>query len=247
MYLESDSPINFGGHNNCDGFGNQGWWVIILFALIFGWGRGGFGNGTDSGIASNYALGADVSMLSRQMSDGFASQERKLDSISNGICDGFYAQNTNLLNGFSGIQQTLCQGFGGINTGLVQQGYETRLGINDIEAQLANCCCDLKTQISNTNYNLAQNFATTNYNMAKNTCDIIQSGKDNTQRIIDYMTAKDNQALRDENFALRLAASQANQNNYLINKLSPCPIPAYNVPNPNCCYNQCGCTNGSIL
>ena len=45
--------------------------------------------------------------------------------------------------------------------------------------------------------------------------------------------------LRDENQALKFAASQAAQNNYLVDQLRPCPIPAYNVPNPYCCNGGC--------
>ena len=77
-----------GGFSN--GFGNNGdWaWIIILF-LIFGNGRGfgnGFGGG-GSGVGENYILATD-----------FATIERKLDGVNNGLCDGFYAQNTNMLN-----------------------------------------------------------------------------------------------------------------------------------------------------
>lgn len=48
--------------------------------------------------------------------------------------------------------------------------------------------------------------------------------------------------------ALNLAQSQANQNRYLVDRLRPCPSPAYVVPNPCCCNgsgysygNGCGC------
>ena len=79
-------------------------------------------------------------------------------------------------------------------------------------------------------------------------------------RIIDYMSSEKISALRDENQALRLAASQAKQNEYLISRLdpNPCPTAAYIVQPPqqvtfptNCCgqvnyagYNNgCGCGN----
>lgn len=54
--------------------------------------------------------------------------------------------------------------------------------------------------------------------------------------------------LRSQVQALNLAASQSNQNTYLIDKLQPCPTPAYVVPNPNAyyngCYQNCGYSNG---
>ena len=54
--------------------------------------------------------------------------------------------------------------------------------------------------------------------------------------------------LRSQVQALNLAASQSNQNTYLIDRLQPCPAPAYVVPNPNGYYGcqqngyqSCGC------
>lgn len=50
--------------------------------------------------------------------------------------------------------------------------------------------------------------------------------------------------LQAENQSLKLAASQCEQNNYLVNALRPSPSPAYVVPNPYCncnCNTGCGC------
>ena len=89
--------------NNDGMFGGDGswFWAIILLALIGGWGGYGFGgfggNGRGgAGIADNYVLATD-----------FATIERKLDSISNGICDSTFALNNTVVNGFSGVQNAL--------------------------------------------------------------------------------------------------------------------------------------------
>lgn len=105
--------------------------------------------------------------------------------------------------GFANVQQTLCQGFSGINQAI------------------SDCCCQTQRSIDNINYN-----------MARNTCDIVQSGKDNTQRILDYLACQETQKLRDENFALRLNASQSAQNAYLIDQLRPTARPAYITCSP---------------
>lgn len=125
---------NTGRNSGGDGFGDgNGAWLIILFLIFaaFGWGgnrgNGGFG-GSGSGVADNYVLATD-----------FATIERKLDSISNGICDSTFALNNTVTNGFAATQQTLCQGFSGINQAIATNGYETRLGVNSLAAQLANC------------------------------------------------------------------------------------------------------------
>lgn len=256
--LESSGIVptmEVGGNNNgCGGWsGDWGSWIILF--LIFGifggngWGNGfgGFGGGA-SGVAENYVLATD-----------FATIERKLDTITNGICDSTFALNNTMTNGFASVQQTLSQGFAGLNTAMVQQGYETRLGTQALGSQLASCCCDIKQGIGDINYNIATQangisrgietgFANTNYNLATQNCQTLSAIDKVGDRIIDYLANEKAQSLRDENFALKLQASQAQQNNYIVNQLRPAtPIPAYQVPNPNCCYNSCGsCGCGSF-
>lgn len=248
-----------GGYGNNGLFGNDWAWIVIL--LLFGWGGnrgfggygGGYGNG--GGIGENYVLATD-----------FATIERKLDGVNNGLCDGFYAQNTNMLNGFAAVQQTLCQGFSGINGSIANLGYQqaqcccdVKGAIKDvaygnernswnISKQISDCCCDLEKM------NLQNRFDAQAYN-----CNTLQAIDKVGDRIIDYLAAEKTQTLRDENMALRLAASQAKQNEYLISRLGDkCPEPAYIVQPPqqvtfptNCCgtvnyagYNNgCGCGN----
>ena len=238
-----------GGYGNGSGFFGNDWaWIVIL--LLFGYngrGFGGFGGGYGAGgVGENYVLATD-----------FATIERKLDGVNNGLCDGFYAQNTNMLNGFAGVQQTLCQGFSGIDRSIANLGYQqaqcccdvkgaikdvaygNAINTNAIQQQISSCCCDLEKA------NMQNRFDAQAYN-----CNTLQAIDKVGDRIIDYLANEKTQALRDENFALRLSASQAKQNEVLLGKLSPCPTPAYVVPNPNCCYqpvsfNTCGC-NGSF-
>jgi hypothetical protein len=245
-----DSTNGCGGYGNGNGFFGNDWaWIVIL--LLFGYGGRGFGGfgggyGGAGGVGENYVLATD-----------FATIERKLDGVNNGLCDGFYAQNTNMLNGFAGVQQTLCQGFSGIDRSIANLGYQQaqcccdiKGGIKDvaygneknawtISKQISDCCCDLEKA------NMQNRFDAQAYN-----CNTLQAIDKVGDRIIDYLANEKTQALRDENFALRLSASQAKQNELLLGKLSPCPTPAYVVPNPNCCYqpvsfNACGC-NGSF-
>ena len=65
------------------GFGGDGaWWIIILFLFVFcGWGGNGWGNnaGNSGGVVDGYVLTSD-----------FANVERKIDSVNQGLCDGFY-------------------------------------------------------------------------------------------------------------------------------------------------------------
>lgn len=112
---------NTGNRNNDGMFGDNAWWIIVL--LLFGWGRNGFGGGYggNGGVGENYVLATD-----------FATIERKLDTISNGICDSTFALNNTINNGFFGVQNSLTQGFSGLNTALLQGNYA-------LSSQLADC------------------------------------------------------------------------------------------------------------
>lgn len=237
LYVEGDVPYVANGNCGNNGmFGNNGdWiWAFLLFALIGNNGWGGFGGG-NGGVGSNYVLATD-----------FATLERKLDGVNNGLCDGFYAMNTGMLNGFAGVQQTLCQGFNGLQQTVMQGfhgvdnavctlGYNTQAGFNALANQIASCCCDLKTM------NLENRYIN-----EKQTCDIVSAINAGNQRLVDIYTNDKIEALRAENTALKGRISDDYQADKIINKLSPCPSPAYIVPNPNCCYQYnvstaCGC------
>ena len=250
----SDVALLSGRNGNNDGFGDNGsWWVIIFLIFAFmGWGRNGngFGGGNGSGATDNYVLASDFATIQRQLSDGFGDLTAQSRYIQNGLCDGFYAMNTSLLNGFAGV-----------NNSIMTNGYETRNAINNVSSQLASCCCDIREGIQGVNYNLATNTCALQNTMNMNTRDIVDTVNANYRALHDEIVANriedknaQIQAQQNEINALRLSASQERQNNYLIEKLDPnkCPVPAYvvNGPTPvnfptNCCntfsgFNNCG-------
>lgn len=228
-----------GGRNNDDGmFGNGAWWIIVLF--LFAWGRNGWGNGNGndgSGAANGYVLATD-----------FANIERKLDGINNGICDSTYEIANNLNGNFRTLDNAICN-----------IGFQSAQNTNAIQSQLAQCCCDTRAAIQD---NTTQGVMNTNQlsrqisdccctvekmdmqtrfdNQAYN-CNTLQAIDKLGDRIIDYMANEKTQTLRDENQALRLAASQSAQNQYIINALRPYPTPSFTVAPP---YQFAGCGCG---
>ena len=227
MYVEGDVPYvgTTNGNANSGFFGGDGWWAIILFAMIFGWGNNGWGNNgrNSGGVTDGYILASD-----------FSNIERKIDGVNNGICDGFYAMNTGMLNGFAGITQSV-----------MTNGYETRNAIQSLSSQLADCCCRTQFSIQGVNYNMAMQ---TNA-IEKSLCDGFRSIRDEiTANRIEDKNAQI-AAQQNEINALRLKASQEAQNAYLVNQLKPCPIPAYITCNPYQTYTgTCGTgTCGSVI
>lgn len=230
-----------GGNRNDGAWGDGGWWVlIILFALFGGWGGYGFGNNGGGGYTATAATQADIQR-------GFDNSAviSKLDGITNGLCDGFYAVNNGMLTGFNTIQQA-------INADTVA-GMQNA---NAIQSQLANCCCETREAIQGVNFNMAQNTCALQNTMNNNTRDIIDSQNAGTRAILDYLCQDKIATLQAENNDLRLAASQDRQNallttamtaqtNHIINAVNPSPIPAYQVPNPNTYIPYgCGCNTG---
>ena len=205
------------------GWGGGMWfaWILILFVLMGGWGNGFGGRNAQAGfdVASQF---------------DYQDIKNGIRGIQQGLCDGFYAQNTTMLQGFNGMQRDLCQGFAAVNA-----------GINENRFAQQQCCCELGRAIDNTRYENAQN-----------TCAITTNATGNTQRILDKLcqmeaNAKD-QRIADLTASLQAAngqISQLSQTANIINAVRPFPIPAYQVQSPyvgsgyayGCGCGGCGC------
>ena len=219
-------------NGNGDGmFGDSGWWIILLF-LFAGWGRGfggGFGGG---GYEAPCATQADVRAAVDQQ-----TLISKLDQQTYGLADSTYVLNSSLMNGFHGVDTDVCT-----------LGYNMQNGFNTIAHQLSDCCCEtgraIERGFADTNYNLATQACDTRRAIADSTRDIIDSNNAGVRSILDFLTQDKIATLQAENQGLKLAASQAAQNAYLVNELRPCPVPAYTVPNPYCCNTYVNTCNG---
>ena len=110
-----------------DGFGmGGGWmWIIVLFLFLFGFGGGGAWGNRGQGLTQ------------MEMQHGFDTQEivRKLDGINYGLCDGFYAQNTTMLNGFAGVTTA----------------------VRDAQFAAQQCCCETNRNIDAVRYEAQKN------------------------------------------------------------------------------------------
>ena len=203
------------------GFGGEnGWWVILFIILLFGWGRNGYGNNNGS-VMDGYVLTSD-----------FANIERKLDAVNNGICDSTFALNNAINGGFATAELSRANQ----QAALMQQ-------LNAMQMQAANCCCENRAAIAQVRYDMATQACDTRNTVQNATRDIIDANNQNSRAILDFLTQSKLSDLQAENQGLKLAASQAAQNNYLVSQLRPSPIPAYTVQNPYCCnqFACCGC------
>lgn len=100
-------------NNRNDSWGND-LWIMVLFFFIFGsnsWNRNG-------------------NLTQAELQEGFNTQSllRGQEGINNGLCDGFYAQNTTMLQGF-----------------------------NTLGSQISSCCCETNRNIDAVRYENAKN------------------------------------------------------------------------------------------
>lgn len=200
--------------NDRDGWGGDGgwFWIVVLFLFMFGFGNNGFG-------AANGAL--TRSELCQDMN--FQSLENAVRGIQSGLCDGFYAQNTTMLQGFNGLGNQIA---------------ESRFAAQQ-------CCCE-------TNRNI-DSVRAENYKNTCEITNAIHSEGEATRALINANTMQDlrdrlearDRDLLTANFQLSQQAQSAN----LINELRPCARPAYITCSPytsygtGCGYNYgCGTT-----
>lgn len=223
----------YGGNNNGfgNGFGGDGFWIILLFLLI---GGNGWGNGFGGGIDSLYPWMNN----SQNINGGFRDQ--MLNTSINGI------QNS-VTSGFGDVQNALCGGFAGVNASIngaqnavSQQLYTNQIadlersfaaqtaqtaGMTALQSQLAQCCCDNRAATADLKYTVASENCADRTQSMQNTRDIIDAQTRNTQAILDKLCAleldgvkgqleaaqRENLGLQNQLNMANLAASQTAQ------------------------------------
>ena len=280
MYMPVAPAYGYGGGNGGFMDGNSGWWIILLL-LICGNGLfGGFGGGMWPMMMGGMGAGCGLDYLypwlnnSQHISDGFRDQnlQTSIGALQNSVTSGF----GDVQLGIAGVNQNICQTGNGIVNAITgaqnavsQQLYTNEIanlnrsfaeqtanvqGFNNVQAQLAQCCCDNRAATADLKYTVATEACADRTAAATNTRDIIDAQTRGTQAILDKLCALELQEVRNqleqahrENVGLQnqlnmanLAASQIDQTaqirasqattaNQLVNELRSCPIPAYPV------------------
>ena len=228
------SPTGMGG-NGGFGFGDgNGWWILLLFILMGGWGNG-FGGGFGGGDLYPWMNN------SQNINDGFRDQMlgTQINSIQNGITSGF-----------GDVQNALCSGFAGITNTMNQNTMADMERSFAVQSALQNCCCENRASVADLKYTVATEACADRAAIGDALQAVIASNTANTQKILDRMCQQELDtlkgqvlALQNQNNMLNLAASQTAQTaqliadntaqtQYIVNRVAPYPIPAYTVANP---------------
>lgn len=285
----------FGGFGGGFGMDGDGWIILLIIFALFGNGFGGWGGGF-GGVGG---LAADGAMLYPWMNqaeitqNGFRDQmiNTSIQGIQNSVTSGF----GDVQLGIAGVNQNICQtgnsivsAVNGAQNAITQQMYgntiadlersfasqtATAQGFNNVQSQLAQCCCDNRLQTAQLSADLARESCATRTADAQNTRDIIDSQTRGTQAILDKLCALEldgvkaqveakNDRIAELQTQLNMAnltASQTAQNAFiaqgfanevdaLYNRLNSCPVPSTPVygrtPIFTCNNGGCGCNNG---
>jgi hypothetical protein len=249
--LSASDVALLSGSNNRDSNDNweNGGWIWILLILFLFWGGNGYGGWNNGNNGGGYVAAAATQA---DIARGFDNQAviGKLDGITSGLCDGFYAMNNSMLTGFNGINTNVMQTGYGIQQAINADTVANMQNTNALQAQLQQCCCDNKSAIAQTQYQMATDTCAITTAIQQQTQDIMQNCNANYRALHDEMVqaqmdAKDAKIAEQASAiqALNLAQSQANQNTYLINALKPAPIPAFPAANLyGGLYGNSGCS-----
>lgn len=175
-----------------DGFGNNGWWIILLF-LFLGWGNGGWG-----GNAANN----EIYPILENQQNLFAG----FGNVNNALCAGF----ANAETAATSRQMADMQQMFALQNSMMQ-------GFNSQQAQMAQCCCDNRLATQQLNTTIAQEACNNRQALANSTQAILDKLCDQN---LDA-ALRENERLREQLAMSSLAASQVAQTAEIINALKP--------------------------
>lgn len=272
FYMPVSPAYNSG--NGFGGFGNDWGSLIVLFliAAMFG----GFGNGF-GGYGGNNVVNTDFPWLlngqnainantdagfnNLAIQNGISSVQNGINGLANQICNSTSSVNQTLNNGFANAETAAnARQMANMNQNFANQTAMNQ-GFNNIQSQLAQCCCDNRLATAQTQALVQSENCADRAALSDGIRDIITNQSNNTQRILDQLCQDKIDAKNDTIAQLRsellYARGQASQDvqtaviqagqralaNEVEQYVAPRAIPSYSVQNPNCCSNNCGCGN----
>ena len=268
FYMPVSPAYNSG--NGFGGFGNDWGSLIVLFliAAMFG----GFGNGF-GGYGGNNIVNTDFPWLlngqnainantdagfnNLAIQNGISSVQNGINGLANQICNSTSSVNQTLNNGFANAETSAnSRQMANMNQNFANQTAMNQ-GFNNIQSQLANCCCENRLATANLNSTILAENCADRAALSDGIRDLLTNQTNNTQRILDQMCQDKIDAKNDTIAQLRselmYARGQASQDiqtamiqagqrqlaNEVEQYVAPRAIPSYTVPNPCTQYEGC--------
>ena len=226
-------PMMNNGFGNNGFFGGDGIWAIVLLALLFNGGWGGFGGNNWGGnnlattdFVSSEFTQRDISQLSNTTTNGFGNLSTQLcnccSDINSNIANSTYNTSNNICNLRSEVLENryanqLAEATTQRDILMQTTALENQLGMTNLQglARLDSCCCDIKQAI--------------------------REDGEQTRALITQNTIQD---LRDRLTAAKDQISDQATERNIVNALRPYPTPSYIVSSPYqslyAPFNSCG-------
>ena len=194
--------------NDGFGFGGDGIWALLIFAMIF---NNGWGNNNN-----NYAT------------RDYVSSEFTQQAINNGF------QNTNnaIAAGFGRTNDNLCDVKASVLTG--DMGLQNSILDNKYSNALTSCQTqrDILTQTNELNTNLLTTALQSQAKMDECCCNLRAQGIENTQKILDALNQNTIDSLRSELNDAKNTITANGIGASIVNQVRPYPVPSYLVSSP---------------
>lgn len=142
--------------------GNSAWLIILLFAMIFGWGNGGFGtnNSSTNATSADIQRAMDLNSVIAGQSNINAELQRGIYEINGATKDAAY----NNLSEIRDVQAAVSNG----NANIINN-------LTAMSANMQNCCCTTQRAIDGVNANLIQQSAAIQANDTANTQKVLDA------------------------------------------------------------------------
>jgi len=246
MGRQNENPMEaaalMGGGFGANQWMNNPFAYMMMMAVMreFGYGGNGWGNGQN---AQNIEMQNQLQAIRSQLQDN-QNSNLLMDAVKgNNTAIGQLASNLNC--DFNTLNTAVCNVKSAVDSVAAATGFSAERVINaaqsgdaSIVSALQNCCCQTQQSILKMGYEnqlancqqtntlqngqrdlgqaITQGFSSTAYETQKQTCDIINAGAQNTQRIIDTLNCHWQQDLQQRYNDARLELSQQRQNATLI-------------------------------
>lgn len=212
---------SFGGN----GWGDGGWWILLLFILLGGNRGWGGGNGYNDGAGS---VGGN------QLYPWMELQQT--------LCNGFANAETSATTRQMAAQQQMF----GLSQQFSECCCENRLGLANLAADLAREACADRAAVSDGIRDVLVNQNANTQRILDQMCQDKIDAKNERIADLERQLTMANLAASQSVQTAQILADNAAQTMALEQYLNPTPIPAYQVANPNCCQQVGGCGCGSF-
>ena len=186
------------------GFGGDGIWALLIFAMIFNNGFGGWGNGANNIATTDYIsseftqrdVNSGFQNTNNLISGGFADLSTNLCNVRSDILTGNMGLQNSILSSSNAVSRDILAQTNELNTNLLTSALQN-------QAKMDECCCNLRAQ-----------------------------GIENTQKILDVLNQNTIDDLRSQVNDLKNTITANGIGANIINQVRPYPTPSYLVSSP---------------